>query len=88
MKNNGFIPNDDVVLLEEDIDHLITEDIDEYVRLAPVHNGKKVLSKRAWDVLWNKLFGKYEDREVFTTQEYGEYAKATREFGEQYECRL
>ena len=87
LKDN-FVPNDDVELCEEDIEHLITEDIDEYVRLAPVHNGKKVLSEKAWDALWDKLFGRYEDKEVLSVSEYDEYAKETREFGERYECRF
>lgn len=81
-----FIYNDNVELDEEDIEHLITEDLDEYIRLAPVHNGKKVLSERAWDVLWNNLFGKYEKKSIMSVSEYDEYAKLTREFGDKYEC--
>lgn len=85
---NGFIPDDDVELQEEDIEHLITEDIDEYVRLAPVHNGKKVISEKAWDVLWDKLFRKYEDRESLLADESRTYERLTREFFNKYECSL
>lgn len=81
-----FIYDDNVELDEEDIEHLITEDLDEYIRLAPVHNGKKVLSERAWDALWNNLFGKYETKNIMSVSEYDEYAKLTREFGDKYEC--
>lgn len=72
--------------LLESIDHLIDEDLDEYIKLAPIHNGKKVLSERAWDALWNKLFGKYEEKESMPVSEYDEYARLTREFGDKYEC--
>ena len=72
--------------LLESIDHLIDEDLDEYIKLAPIHNGKKVLSERAWDALWNKLFGKYEEKEVMSVDESREYERLTREFGDKYEC--
>ena len=85
MKDN-FVPNDDVELCEEDIEHLITEDIDEYVRLAPVHNGKKVLSEKAWDALWDKLFGKYESKSSLSVDESRKYERMTREFFDKYEC--
>ena len=81
-----FVPDDNIYVDEEDIEHLITEDLDEYVRLAPVHNGKKVLSERAWDALWNNLFSKYEKKSIMSVSEYDEYARLTREFGEKYEC--
>lgn len=85
---NNFVYDDNVELDEEDIEHLITEDLNEYVRLAPVHNGKKVVSEKAWDALWNKKFGEYENKEVFTIDEYDKYTKLTREFGDKYECRV
>lgn len=72
--------------LLESISYLIDEDLDEYVKRAPVHNGKKVLSERAWEALWEREFGKYDDKEVFTVAEYDEYARVTREFGEKYVC--
>lgn len=75
----------DIELLES-IDYLIDEDLDEYVKLAPMHNGKKVLSERAWDYLWDKLFSKYEEKEIMPVAEYDEYARLTREFGDKYEC--
>ena len=87
MKNNGFIPNDDVVLLEEDIEHLITEDIDEYVRLAPIHNGKKVVSEKAWDALYEREVGKYDKKSVYTPEEHSELMKRIVEFSNKYECR-
>lgn len=83
---NKFIYDDNVELDEEDIEHLIIEDLDEYIRLAPVHNGKKFLSERAWDALWNNLFGEYEKKSIMSVSEYDEYAKLTREFGDKYEC--
>ena len=77
----------DIELLES-IDYLIDEDLDEYVKLAPMHNGRKVLSERAWDALWDKLFGKYEEKKSMSVDESREYEIATREFGDKYECSL
>lgn len=75
----------DIELLES-IDYLIDENLDEYVKLAPTHNGKKVLSERAWDALWDKLFGKYEEKKSMSVDESREYEIATRKFGDKYEC--
>lgn len=72
--------------LLESISYLIDEDLDEYVKRAPVHNGKKVLFERAWDALLEREFGKYDNKEVFTVAEYDEYARVTREFSERYAC--
>lgn len=74
--------------LLESISYLIDEDLDEYVKRAPVHNGKKVLSERAWEALWSREFWMYEDKEVFTAEEHTEYCMVTREFGDKYECVL
>lgn len=72
--------------LLESISYLIDEDLDEYVKRAPVHNGKKVLSERAWEALWDTYFHEYERKEIMSVQESREYEEETRKFGDMYEC--
>ena len=72
--------------LLEGISYLIDEDLDEYVKRAPIHNGKKVLSERAWEALWDKYFHEYERKEIMSVQESREYEEETRKFGDKYEC--
>lgn len=72
--------------LLESISYLIDEDLDEYVKRAPVHNGKKVLSERAWDALYEREFSEYINKHSFTPEEHKYLSDATREFGEKYEC--
>ena len=87
MKNDELVYDDDIMLLEEDIEHLITEDIDEYVRLAPVHNGRKVISEKAWDTLYEREVGKYDKKSVYTSEEHSELMEKIVEFSNKYECR-
>ena len=74
--------------LLESISYLIDEDLDEYVKRAPIHNGKKVLSERAWDALYEREFSEYIDKHSFTPEEHKYWSEATREFGDKYECRF
>lgn len=73
-------------ILLESIEYLIEEDLDKYLEMAPTYKGKKLISEKAWDTLWDKLFGKYEKKEKFSIDEYEEYTRLTREFGERYIC--
>ena len=82
-----FVPDDDVNIDEEDIEHLITEDLDEYVRLAPTHNGKKVLSEPAWDALYDRELGKHDSKSHYTSDEHSAFMKKLVEFSNKYECR-
>lgn len=72
--------------LLESISYLIDEDLDEYVKRAPVHNGKKVLSERAWDALYEREFSEYINKHFFTPEEHKYLSDATREFSERYTC--
>ena len=72
--------------LLESIDYLIEEDIDKYIEMAPTYKGKKLISEKAWDTLWDKLFGKYEKKKKLSVDESRRYEEETRKFGEMYEC--
>lgn len=78
---------DNVELTEEDIEHLITEDLDEYIRLAPIHNGKKIVSEKAWDALYDKEFGEYDSKNSYSSEEHSIFMKKLVEFSNKYECR-
>ena len=73
-------------ILLESIDYLIDEDLETYIKMAPTHNGKKIISERAWDALYEKEFAEYINKESFTPEEHKHWADATRKFGEKYEC--
>lgn len=79
---NKFIPDDSFY----DNEYLITEDLNKYIKLAPIHNGKKVLSEKAWNAAWDKELGKYDSKNSYTTSEYREYMKKMQEFTNKYEC--
>lgn len=78
---------DNVELTEEDIEHLITEDLDEYIRLAPIHNGKKIVSEKAWDALYDKELGEYDSKNSYSSEEHSIFMKKLVEFSNKYECR-
>ena len=73
-------------ILLESIEYLIEEDLDKYLEMAPTYKGKKLISEKAWDTLWDKLFGKYEQKEKLSVDESRRYEKETRKFGEIYIC--
>lgn len=79
---DNFIPDDNFY----DNEYLITEDLNKYIKLAPIYNGKKVLSEKAWNAAWDKELGKYEQKSSYTVPEYREYMKKMQEFTNKYEC--
>lgn len=73
--------------LLESISYLIEEDLDEYVKRAPIHNGKKVLSERAWDALYEKELGEYDNKNNYSAEEHSTFMKKLVEFSNKYECK-
>ena len=76
---------DEICNTLNEIEDLADKDITEYVNQAPEYKGKKVLSPKAHEVLWDKLLGQYIGN-CLTTKETSDFAKGIMDFAKKYIC--